>query len=122
MYTIEEISTMKSLQKAEQQGISSDDESLSEHWAMPEIPTWKAVLASKSDLAVQDVCVKSCKQPVIWTFPYTLFEQQRHTVFSDLYFKRCCLHVHVRSSTVYSAFEESDTLCMCQDLLDAGIS
>lgn len=89
LYAINEPNKTKSLSRAEDEGMSSDDDSLSEHWTGLDIPKWKAVLAAKAALSVQDVHAESCTLAVKWTFPRTLNEQQRHAVFADLYFRRC---------------------------------
>lgn len=89
MYTLDGGSDNVRLPRADNEGMSSDDESLSEHWTGLDIPPWKAALASKAVLTVHDVNPKSSKQAVQWTFPHTRHQQQRHAVFADLYFKRC---------------------------------
>lgn len=89
LYSLGSCSDIATLPKADNEGASSDDESLSEFWTGVDIPRWKAALASESVLTVHDLHAPSSKQPVQWTFPYTLQDKQRHAVFVDLYLKRC---------------------------------
>lgn len=89
LYCLDQSSDLVSLPSIDHGDESSDDGSLCELWSGIDIPPWKAALASKSELYVHDVSSASVRHPVSWTFPTTLQEQQRHAVFSDLYFKRC---------------------------------
>eukprot|EP00892_Ulva_mutabilis_P008061 jgi/Ulvmu1/5627/UM023_0166.1 len=111
LYGIDESNKMKSLPGAVDEGVSSDDESLSEQWTGLDIPKWKAVLAAKSVLSVQDVHAETSRSAVKWTFPCTQHEQQRHAVFADLYFKRYFLTDGIKFGGDFLAYEGDPETC-----------